>query len=383
MIYLDHNATTPLAPTAFEAMTPYLTARYGNPSSAHSAGRTARAAVVAARQRVGDFLGAGADEVVFTASGSEGNNLAIRGAALARRDAGRDTIVTQSTEHPSVLATCRALHRIHGLRVLVVGVDANGVVNLDELRAAVDRRTAIVSIQLANGETGTLQPVGEVADIARRRGALAHADACQGAGKVPVDVRDLGVDLLTVAGHKMYGPPGIGALYRRAGTVLEPLVHGGEQESGLRAATENVPGVVGLAAACDVADQAASDGGRVRLMRDTLFDALRSGLRERVHLNGHATRRLPNTLNVSVEGADGRAVLAAAEGLAASTGSACHAGNDEPSAVLTAMGCPRDLALGAIRLSLGPTTQADEIRRAVYLLARATGDREAPRYAVH
>jgi len=387
-IYLDHNATTPVPPQVVEAMAPFLFQEYGNPSSRHSRGRAAQDAVGRARERVAAFLGAAPAEIVFTASGSESNNLAIRGAALGGLTTGRRTIVTQATEHPSVLAACHALSRLHGFRLVTVGVDRFGSVDLDELRGAVDQTTLLVSIQVANGETGTLQPIREVADIARRCGAVFHADACQAAGKVGLDVRQLGVDLLSVAGHKMYGPKGVGALYRRDDLPLEPVIYGGGQEHGARAGTENVSGVVGLSAACDVAERAANDGGRVRLLRDTLFEALRSGVRRKVCLNGHPTDRLPNTLNVSIDGLTGRSVLACADGVAASTGSACHADKQDPSPVLTAMGCDPDRALGAVRLSLGDGTQADELRRAVYILARATSaaagtDTEAVHYAVY
>jgi len=386
VIYLDHNATTPVAPSVLEAMTPFLSTEYANPSSTHEPGRRAGSALDGARRRVADFLGAEPGEIVFTGSGSEANNLAIRGAALAAfLRTGRNTVVTQSTEHPSVLETARALGRLHGMRIRIVGVDQHGTVDLDALRAHVDEHTAIVSVQVANGETGTLQPVAEVVDVARRHGAVVHTDASQAAGRLPVSVESLGVDLLTIAGHKMYGPKGVGVLYRRAGVELEPMVYGGGQEGGVRSGTQAVALIVGMAAACEVSRQAASDGGRVRLLRDTLFDAISSGLRNHVCLNGHPTDRLPNTLNISVDGVEGHMVLAAAEGLAASTGSACHSTRHEPSPVLMAMGCSPTRALGAIRLSLGYTTQADEVRRAGYLLARAVtaaaGDSEARQYA--
>jgi cysteine desulfurase len=387
VIYLDHNATTPVAPSVLEAMTPFLSTEYANPSSTHEPGRRARSALDEARRRVAGFLGAEPGEIIFAGSGSEANNLAIRGAALASFiRTGRNTVVTQSTEHPSVLEAARALGRLHGLRIKVVGVDRYGTVDLDALRFLVDERTAIVSVQLANGETGTLQPVAEVVDVARRHGAVVHTDASQAAGRLPVSVESLGVDLLTIAGHKMYGPKGVGALYRRAGVELEPIVYGGGQEDGLRAGTQAVALIVGLAAACEVSRQAASDGGRVRLLRDNLFDAISSGLWNHVYLNGHPKDRLPNTLNISVEGVEGHVVLAAAEGLAASTGSACHSTRHEPSPVLMAMGCSPTRALEAIRLSLGHTTQADEVRRAVYLLARAVaaafGNSQARNWAI-
>src|SRR2546423_635991 len=352
-------------------MAPYLTDRFGNPSSAHEVGRQARRAVEWARSTVAEFLGAAGDDVLFVGSGSEANNLALRGAALGGRRPGRRTIVTQCTEHPSVLRTCDALRRLHGFRVVLLGVDEFGVVDLAQAGAAIDRATAIVSVQLANGETGTLQPVRELAELARRSGAVMHSDACQAAGKVPVGLGELGVDLLTIAGHKMYAPKGVAAIVRRTGVRLEPLVYGGGQEFGLRAGTENVAFAVALAAACAGAGDLEMEGGRVRLLRETVFDALRATLRRRVVLNGHPTRRLPNTVNLSIDGVEGERVLRAAPGIAASTGSACHTGSAEPSPVLTAMGCTPGRARGAVRLSLGRTTGPEEVRRAVYLLSRA------------
>jgi cysteine desulfurase len=373
-IYLDHNATTPVAASVREAMAPYLADQFGNPSSGHPLGRAARRALESARERIAAYLGAGADEVLLVGSGSEANNLALRGAALAEKRPGRNTVVTQCTEHPSVLRTCDALRRLHGYRVVELGVDEFGVVDLEQARAAIDHSTAVVSVQVANGETGTLQPIGDLVDLAHRHGAVVHADACQAAGKIPVDVAELGVDLLSIAGHKMYAPKGVAALYRRNGVQLEPVVYGGGQELGVRSGTENVAFAVALAAACVLTGDIAQQAGRLKVLRETLFDALSNALRRPVILNGHPTRRLPNTVNLSIEGVDGDEVLRAATEIAASTGSACHAGSPEPSPVLLAMGCPPERARGAVRLSLGRDTGADEVRRAVYLVARAVNE---------
>jgi cysteine desulfurase len=379
-VYLDHNATTPVDPAVLAAMMPYLTTHFGNPSSDHRYGRTAARAVAEARTRVAGLVGAEPDEVVFVASGSEANNLAVRGVADAARNGGagaasvRRTVVTCAVEHPSVLRTCAALER-EGWRVVSLGVDGSGRVDLDHARAAIDDSTLLVSVQYANGETGTIQPLAEVAAIAREHGALVHTDACQAVGKVDVDLSRLGVDLLTLAGHKMYAPKGVAALVRRRDVRLRPLTYGGGQEGGLRAGTENVPYVVALGAASAVArGRLPGEGGRLAALRDLLHDALCSRLDRPVLLNGHPSARLPNTLNVSVDGTDGRAVLAGTPQVAASTGSACHAGRPEPSEVLLAMGLSRERASAALRLSVGAgTAEADVLRAADSLAATLKG----------
>jgi cysteine desulfurase len=382
-IYLDHNATTPVDRRVLAELEPYLSTHFGNPSSGHAYGRTTRHAVELARRRTADLIGAQPDEVTFTGSGSESNVLAIRGAALAhpfaRHGTGRTTIVTQVTEHPSVLNTCDALHRLHGLRVVLLPVDRHGRVDLDAARAAIDKSTLLVSIQLANGETGTIQLVADIARMAHDHGALFHTDAAQAAGKIATGVGNLDVDLLTIAGHKMYAPKGVAALYHRRGVALEPLVHGGGQEGGRRSGTENVAYVVALGAACVLARLGlAAEVDRIRGLRDLLHERLRDRLGRRlgraVRLNGDPERRLPNTLNVSVDGIDARAVLAATPALAASTGSACHAGSAEPSGVLVAMGLPPDRAGAAVRLSLGRWTTEADVDGAVDALAATVED---------
>jgi cysteine desulfurase len=352
-IYLDYNATTPIDPAVAAAMAPYLApglaGAFGNPSSAHAFGPPASAAARRAREQVAALIGCDADEVVFTSGGSEADNLALKGAFDLR---GGGHIVTGVTEHPAIANTCRYLAR-RGARVTYVGTDEHGIVDPAKVERALAPDTFVVSIMLANNETGTIEPLAEIAAIARSRGILVHADAAQAIGKIPVKVRALGVDLLTIAGHKLYAPKGVGALYVRRGVALEPLVHGGGQESGLRAGTENVPYVVGLGAACEIAGRSLADeAGRLRALRDRLHALLAAAVPE-LALNGHPSERLPNTLNVSFPGVDGAALLAATPEIAASTGSACHAGRTEPSDILLAMGISPERALGAVRLSLG------------------------------
>jgi cysteine desulfurase len=342
---------------------------FGNPSSAHTYGRAAHEAIEAARARVGRLLGCASAEVVFTGSGSEADNLAIKGVAEAYRERG-DHIITSRVEHPAVLNTCRYLER-HAYRVMYLPVDEHGRVSPAEVERALDARTILVSIMHANNETGTLQPIAEIAALAHRHGVLVHTDAAQSAGKIPVNVDALGVDLLTVAGHKLYAPKGVGALYVREGVRLEPLIHGAGHEGGRRAGTENVPYIVALGKACEVAAETmAVYGPRLRELRDRLHRLLAEGV-PGLALNGHPSERLPNTLNVSFPGVDGERLLAAAPTVAASTGSACHAGRSEPSGVLIAMGLSRERALGALRLSLGRSSTEGEIDEAATALVSA------------
>ncbi|MEU4511414.1 cysteine desulfurase family protein [Nonomuraea wenchangensis] len=372
VVYLDHNATTPVDPRVAEAMTPYLTTWFGNPSSGHHHGERPRQALAAAREQVAGLIGARAPEVVFTGSGSEANLLALRGAVLAA-DRPHPHVITQATEHPAVLETCRALARLHGVRVTTLPVDGDGLVVAAALEAALTEETVLVSVMAANNETGVLQPVQELAALARARGALFHCDAAQAAGKIPLDVRAWDVDLLTVVGHKMYAPKGVGALYVRDGVALEPVVYGGGQERGLRAGTENVALAVALGAAADLAARDLATGAPARLLRlrDDLHHRLSTALPGRVHLNGAIGRRLPNTLNVSIDGVPGSDLLAAAPSVAASTGSACHSGVRTPSPVLSAMGLDPGRALGAVRLSLGRWSAAADVETAAAALIGA------------
>jgi cysteine desulfurase len=357
-IYFDHNASTPIATEVADAMRPFLDSRFGNPSSGHWAGVPAREAVERAREQVASLLGCSPGEIVFTSGGSESNNHAIKGAFFALKSRG-DHIITTSIEHPSVLEPCRFLE-ILGARVTYAPVDRSGRVDPDYIRQAIDDRTILITVMHANNEVGTIQPIEEIGCIAQERGILFHTDAAQSVGKIPVNVRELGVDLLSLAGHKLYAPKGVGALYIRNGVHLEPLIHGAGHEQGRRAGTENVLLDVGLGAACEIA-QSWVGMPEVRRLRDRLWEMLRDSLGDRVVLNGHPSDRLPNTLNVSLVGESGSDILAQLEGVAASTGSACHAGETTPSPVLQAMGITPEVSLGAIRFSLGRQSTMEEV----------------------
>jgi cysteine desulfurase len=369
-----------------DALRPYLVADFGNPSSGHSSGQRPRAALEQARTQIARLIAARPDELVFTGSGSEADSLAIRGAVLAalvgdpdRWTAGRPHVMTQVSEHPAVLKACEELQRLHGVEVTHLPVDDDGFVDPSTLEAAITAQTVLVTVMHANNETGVIQPIADLAAIAHAAGALFHTDAAQTVGKIGVDVDALGVDLLTMVGHKMYAPKGIAALYLRDGVRLETLIPGGGQERGLRSGTENVALAVALGAAAELARSEIANGGPKRLtdMRDQLQRGLERALPGRVHVNGHKDHRLPHTLNVSIDGTSGDAVLALSPDLAASTGSACHTGVTEPSPVLTAMGLPAARGRSAVRLSLGRWTTNDDIVDAVDMLstsARAAAD---------
>ena len=361
-VYLDHNATTPLDPRVLAAMLPILNEGFGNPSSLHWFGQRARAAVEEARAQAASLIGAAPAEVVFTASGTEADNLALRGVAARAHEPRRKLVVT-AIEHHAVLNTVRALAE-EGFRVETVRVDAQGRVDLDDLRARVDDRTALLSIMLANNETGVVQPVAEAARFARERGALVHCDAVQAAGKVEVDVRALDVDLLTLSAHKIYGPKGVGLLYVRRGTPMQPLVRGGAQERNRRAGTENVAGIVGFGAAALLARESLeADRARLSGLRDG-FEA------ELLSIPGAARNgaepRVPNTTNVSFAGTEAEGLLMALDlvGVAVSTGAACAAGGIEPSHVLRAMGLPPERVQASLRISLGRSTTEAQLTRA-------------------
>lgn len=357
-IYLDYNASTPIAPEVREAMLPFLSEHYGNPSSAHWAGAPAAEAVAHARDQLAALLGASPDEVVFTSGGTEANNTALKGVAEAS-GVERPHIVTTAVEHPAVLEPCRYLER-HGASVTYLPVDGTGLVDPDDVARAIRPETVLISVMHANNEVGTVQPIAEISRVTREAGVLLHTDAAQAVGKIPTKVDELGVDLLSVAAHKFYGPKGVGALYVREGTPLEPFMHGAGHESGRRAGTESVLLDVGLGAAAELAQDLSWTEG-VRGLRDQLWAGLQNAFGDAVRLNGHPERRLPNTLNVSFLGRDGRGILAAMPDVAASTGSACHSGGTEPSPVLAAMGVPREVGAGAVRFSLGRLTTAGEI----------------------
>ncbi|MBI3927684.1 MAG: cysteine desulfurase [Armatimonadetes bacterium] len=368
-IYLDNNATTPVDPRVARAIRPVLEENFGNPSSAHSYGRKARAAVTRAREQVAELLGCSADEIVFTSGASESNNLALKGAAFHRRGG---HILTSSIEHPSVLGSCRFLEDLGFARTTLLPVDATGRVQPDQVAEAVGPDTILVSIMHSNNEIGTLQPIEEIAAWARERGVLFHVDAAQSIGKVPVRVRELGVDLLSVAGHKFYAPKGIGALYVREKSPLSPLIHGAGHERGRRAGTENVPYIVGLGEACRLAgSDLEAETQRLRQLRDRLWERLSRDLKDRVVLNGHPQLRLPNTLSLNFVGTTGAELLSRCPEVAASTGPACHDGVVRLSHVLEATGVSPELGKGAVRLSLGRFTAENEVDRAAASLARA------------
>ncbi|MFO7655125.1 MAG: cysteine desulfurase family protein [Candidatus Krumholzibacteriia bacterium] len=374
-IYLDYNATTPVDPRVIAAMLPYLGREFGNPSSGHETGLRARMAVAEARAQVEALMGAQPDTVIFTGGGSESNNLALKGAALARRAAGHgDHVITTAVEHPAVTEPCRWL-AMQGFRVTTVPVDADGRVDPDDVGRTLTDGTILVSIMHANNEVGTIQPVRAVADLAHARGAWVHTDAAQSVGKVPVRVDDLGVDLLSVAGHKLYAPKGVGALYVRAGVVLEPQIHGAGHERGLRAGTENVPGVVGLGMACAiVAEELAEEMPRLRELRDRLEAALTRRPGD-LRVNGHPEQRLPNTSSLSFAGVDAAALVHDLRMVAASAGAACHAEDGEVSGVLAAMGVPAEWARGTLRLSVGRPTSERDVDRAADGIAAAVEER--------
>jgi cysteine desulfurase len=371
-VYLDYNATTPIDPRVIAAVLPHVTALFGNPSSAHDYATAPANALHTAREQVAALIGGDPAAIVFTGSGSEADNLAIRGTVLAR-DGHHRHVITQATEHPAVLASCRSLERLHGVRVTYLQVNGHGLVDPHDLAAAITPDTVLVSVMLANNETGTVQPVAELARVAHARGVPIHTDAAQAVGKIPVDVGALGVDLLTLVGHKMYAPKGIAALYVRPGLPVEPVVYGGGQEGGLRSGTENVAFAVALGEAASLARAELAAGYPLRQaeLRDRLHRALAGALPDTVELNGHPDQRLPNTLNISTAGVSGNDLLAATPGLAAATGSACHAGSTKPSPALSAMGLDRDRAMGAVRLSTGRWTTTDDIDQAADLLATA------------
>ncbi len=371
-IYLDHNATTPLAPEVAAAMAPFLEGPYGNPSSLHWAGLPARDAVEEARSQVAALLCCDATEIVFTSGGTEANNHAIKGLFFSQWSSHQPFhVITSQIEHPSVLEPCRFIEKL-GAEVTRLPVDSYGQVDPAAVKDAIRPHTALISVMHANNEVGTLQPIAEIARIAREHGVLCHTDAAQTVGKIATDAEGLGIDLLTVAGHKLYGPKGVGALFIREGVTLEPLTHGAGHEAGRRAGTENILEIVGLGGACELA-QDWIDDDQVRSLRDEFWNMLQERFGDRVVLNGHPTHRLPNTLNVSFLGHHGYEILARLPNLAASTGSACHAGSTHISPVLAAMGVAHDMGVGAVRFSLGRRTTAADLKQVLYELSAALG----------
>jgi cysteine desulfurase len=357
-IYLDYNASTPIDPRVAAAMRPFLQDHFGNPSSGHWAAVGAKVALEEARSQVAALLGAENDEIIFTSGGSEANNLALKGVAWALKAKG-DHIITSAVEHPAIVEPCRYLEQL-GFKVSIVPVDRFGRVDPDDVQRAITPRTLLISIMHANNEVGTIQPIAEVSRIAREHGILLHSDAAQSVGKIATDVNGLGVDLLTIAGHKVYAPKGVGALYVRRGTPIQPFIHGAGHEGGRRAGTESALLAVGLGAACELARDLAPMQ-RVQVLRDRFWQRLQATFDDRAVLNGHPDHRLPNTLNISFVGEIGAEVLARLDTVAASTGSACHTGHVELSPVLKAMGVAPQVGMGAIRFSLGRATTREEI----------------------
>jgi cysteine desulfurase len=368
-IYLDYNATTPIDPEVAAAMLPYIREHFGNPSSSHGYGLEARKGVEKARAQAAALLNCSPAEIVFTSGGTESNNHAIKGAARALRRRGNH-VITSAFEHPAVTEVCEYL-AADGFDITYVPVDTCGIIDLGALEKAITERTVLISVMHANNEAGTIQPVGEIARMARKRGILVHTDAAQSVGKLSVDVAELAVDLLTVAGHKLYAPKGIGALFIREGIELEKFMHGAGHERGKRAGTENVIEIAGLGMACEAAKRdLAANMDRMGRTRDRLQEGLLRTVAD-VRVNGHPDRRLPNTLSVSFKGIDAGALLEAMQGLAASAGAACHGNSVELSRTLRAMAVPVEWARGTIRLSTGKYTTEGEVDRASEIIAGA------------
>jgi len=367
LIYLDYNATTPIAPAVQEAMAPFLTEHYGNPSSDHALGRACYEAVEDARGRLAQLLGADDDEIVFTSSGTESNNLALKGVAFRHAPGGGGHFVISAIEHPAIVQPVAFLERL-GYDVTVVGCDARGLIDPAEVQSALRSDTALVSIMHANNEIGAVEPIREIAEICRDRGVLFHTDAAQSIGKTVVRVKDLGVDMLTVAGHKIYAPKGVGALYVRRGVDLEPVLHGAGHERGFRAGTENVPYIVGLGRAAAVIEEHLNEAvDRLAMLRDRLWTRLAAAI-DGLSFNGDVAARLPNTLSANFPDVNGAELLGRCPELCASTGAACHAGTTQMSATLEAIGISPDVARGTVRLSVGWYTREDEIDQAAELL---------------
>jgi cysteine desulfurase len=365
-IYLDHNATTPVDPAAAKAMMPFMHEEFGNPSSPYPLGTRAKEELEQAREQVAKLLGCANHEIVFTSGGSESNNMVLKG-IVDLRNPENSHIITSAVEHPAIINTALFLEEL-GVSVTVLPVDSFGLVDPEEVRRAIQPNTSLISIMLANNETGTLQPIQETSQIAREHGIPLHTDAAQAVGKIPVDVNELGVDFLSVAGHKLYAPKGVGALFIREGQHLTPLIHGAGQEGGKRPGTENVLLSVGLGVACQVAAERRHDDMKnMKRMRDRLQELLFGGLDDLV-VNGHPDKRLPNTLNVSVPRIEGGKILDGLPTIFASTGAACHDRSVELSPVLSAMGVPPEVGMGALRLTVGRSNDMEQIEEAGRLI---------------
>ena len=367
-IYLDYAATTPTHPEVVKAMLPYFGQAFGNPSSIHFHGQEAKAAMEEAREKIAEFIGAQGEEIVFTGGGTEANNLALKGIAYA--DEGKENhIITTSIEHHSVIEPCQFLER-RGFEVTYLPVDSYGVVDPEDVEKAITDNTILISIMHANNEVGTIEPLKEIAEITNRRGISFHTDAVQAVGHIPVNVNELGVDLLSISAHKLYGPKGVGALYIRKGTRIISFMHGGEQERTHLAGTENVPAIVGFGKAIAIAEaEMAKERKRLLSLRDKLIKGLSERI-DNIRLNGHPTQRLPNNVNVSIDFVEGESMLLNLdlEGIAASSGSACSSSALKPSHVLLALGLPPEQAFGSLRFTLGQETVEEDIDRVLKIL---------------
>ena len=365
-VYMDHSSTTPVDPVVAEAMHPFFSGKYGNPSSLYTIGREAKRAIEEARQKVADLIGAKKEEIFFTGSGTESDNLAIKGIAYKNREKGNH-IITSSIEHHAVLNTCKFLEK-QGFNITYIPVSHEGLVNPDDVEKAITKETILISIMHANNEIGTIQPVREIGKIAKENEIPFHTDAIQTAGKIPVNVDDLNVDLLSLSAHKMYGPKGVGALYIRKGTRLEPLLHGGGHERNMRPGTENVPGIVGFGKAAELAKEHLPDEEKLAVLRDSLIKGILEI--EDSYLNGHTTKRLPNNANFRFSFIEGESMVLTLDmnGIAASTGSACSSTSLEPSHVLTALGLKPEEAHGSLRLTLGTGNTQEDVDYVVSVL---------------
>jgi len=364
-VYLDNNATTPVLPEVLEAMRPYFAEHFGNASSIHHHGQETRAAVERARESVAALLGCRASEIVFTSGGTEGDNLAISGLARAG-----DHVISSTIEHHAVLNSCKHLEAV-GCEVTYVPVDGRGLVDPDDVRRALRPNTKLITIMMANNETGVLQPVAEIGKIAAEADVYFHTDAVQAAGKVPIEVKRIGCDLLSISGHKLHAPQGVGALYVGKGSILQPMFYGGSHERSRRAGTENVPGIIGLGKAAEIAKEALDRGelGKMAAMRDRIEQTILSQV-EATGVNGEGAPRVPNTTNIHFDYIEGEALVIALDlkGLAVSTGAACSSGAIEPSHVLTAMGLPPEIARASLRFSLGKQNTPDDVQFALDLV---------------
>lgn len=360
-VYMDHAATTFTKKEVLDAMLPYFTEEFGNPSSVYSFSRATKKAIETAREKVAKAIGAKADEIFFTGGGSEADNWAIKGVAFANRKKGNH-IITTKIEHHAVLHTCEFLEK-NGFEVTYLPVDEYGMVNVDDVKKAITDKTILISVMFANNEVGTIEPIKEIGEIAHEKGIYFHTDAVQAVGNVPIDVNDMNIDLLSLAGHKFYGPKGVGALYIRKGVKIDNLIHGGGQERGRRAGTENIPGIVGLGKAIEMAtSDIEGHSQKLRKMRDKMIKGIQENI-PYAKLNGHSEKRLPGNINFSFSFIEGESMLLLLDqkGICASTGSACSSGSLEPSHVLMAMGLPHELAHGSLRLTLGDLTKEEDI----------------------